>query len=63
MRFNILATLTTPSLEFGTSQMDFGCCGTQESVKCALDVTNKSLLPQQVGFIGLPNVRTEVVVV
>ena len=56
VKFSIAAVLTRAELEIGKSEVDFGWCGTQESVLSSLDVTNKSLLPQEVGFVGLPNV-------
>jgi hypothetical protein len=56
VKFSIVAVLTRAELEIGKSEVDFGWCGTQESVLSSLDVTNKSLLPQEVGFVELPNI-------
>ncbi|BFZ23896.1 hypothetical protein BsWGS_26935 [Bradybaena similaris] len=53
--FIMQAVVTTTDLEFGVCDLDFGCCTVHESVKRRFTLTNKSILPQQFGFVGLPD--------
>eukprot|EP01012_Entosiphon_sulcatum_P037744 TRINITY_DN4860_c0_g1_i1.p1 TRINITY_DN4860_c0_g1~~TRINITY_DN4860_c0_g1_i1.p1 ORF type:complete len:1211 (+),score=201.12 TRINITY_DN4860_c0_g1_i1:54-3686(+) len=52
--FTLRVTLTTSSLLFEPTSLDFGACSTDEGVRLPLRVTNQSLLEQRVGFIALP---------
>ncbi|XP_076472381.1 cilia- and flagella-associated protein 74-like isoform X2 [Babylonia areolata] len=52
--FTVNAVVTTSDLEFDLRDIDFGCCTVYESVKASIKLTNKSILPQQFGFVGLP---------
>ena len=36
--------------------IDFGCCTIYEAVKKTIKLSNKSILSQQFGFLGLPDV-------
>ena len=51
------AVVTTSDMEFDVSDIDFGYCTIHESVKRTVKLTNHSILPQQFGFIGLPEVK------
>ncbi|CAG5118469.1 unnamed protein product, partial [Candidula unifasciata] len=53
--FTVQAVVTTSDLEFGVCDLDFGCCTIHESVKQSFKLTNKSILSQQFGFVGLPD--------
>ncbi|KAK1786884.1 hypothetical protein P4O66_017266, partial [Electrophorus voltai] len=48
------AVVTTSDLEFHHSEVDFGHCSVFESVKASVRLTNRSLLPQDFGFVGVP---------
>ncbi|XP_041954743.1 cilia- and flagella-associated protein 74 isoform X2 [Alosa sapidissima] len=48
------AVVTTSDLEFEHTELDFGHCSVRESVKLSLRLTNRSLLPQDFGFLGVP---------
>ncbi|GFR64636.1 cilia- and flagella-associated protein 74 [Elysia marginata] len=54
VHFTVQAVVTTSDLEFDVSNIDFGFCTIHESVKRTVKLTNHSILPQQFGFIGLP---------
>ncbi|XP_035828407.1 cilia- and flagella-associated protein 74 [Aplysia californica] len=54
VNFTVQAVLTTSDLEFDVSDIDFGHCTIHESVKKTIKLTNLSILPQQFGFVGLP---------
>ncbi|XP_055958483.1 cilia- and flagella-associated protein 74 isoform X1 [Patella vulgata] len=52
--FTVCAVVTNSDIEFDVSNIDFGFSTIYESVKKSIKVTNKSILPQQFGFLGLP---------
>lgn len=43
-------------MSFDATDIDFGCCTIHEAVKKTVNLTNHSILSQQFGFIGLPEV-------
>ncbi|KAI4895097.1 hypothetical protein NFI96_026229 [Prochilodus magdalenae] len=52
--FTVHAVVTTSDLEFDRSEVDFGHCSVFESVRTSIRLTNRSLLPQDFGFVGIP---------
>ena len=54
--FVVHAIVTNSDLQFNTSEIDFGHCTIYESVRTTIQLTNKSILPQEFGFMGLPEV-------
>lgn len=56
IQFIIHAIVTTSDLKFDFSEVDFGCCSIYYSVKKRIGLTNLSLLPQEFGFVGIPEV-------
>ena len=54
--FSISAIVTTSDLEFDVSDIDFGHCTIYEAVTKSIRLTNYSMLPQEFGFVGLPEV-------
>nr|XP_014348852.1 PREDICTED: cilia- and flagella-associated protein 74 [Latimeria chalumnae] len=52
--FTVHAVVTTSDLEFDRTEVDFGYCSIHESVWTSVKLTNKSILPQEFGFTGLP---------
>ncbi|XP_064156962.1 cilia- and flagella-associated protein 74 isoform X2 [Anguilla rostrata] len=52
--FTVNAILTTSELEFDRTEVDFGHCSVFESVKTSVLLRNRSLLPQDFGFLGIP---------
>ena len=52
------AVVTNSDLEFDVKDIDFGYCTVHESVRAVVKLTNKSILPQQFGFVGLQEVGT-----
>ncbi|KAK3105163.1 hypothetical protein FSP39_018521 [Pinctada imbricata] len=52
--FTVQAVVTTSDMQFDTTDIDFGCCTIYESTKATIKLTNKSILPQEYGFVGLP---------
>ena len=48
--------VTTSELEFDTQDIDFGHCTIYEAAKTTIRLTNKSILPQKFGFMGIPDV-------
>ena len=57
MPFTVSAVVTTSDLEFDVSDVDFGHCTIYEAVIKSIQLTNHSMLPQQFGFVGLPEVE------
>lgn len=55
--FIVHAIVTNSDLEFDVTDIDFGHCTIYESAKASIKLTNKSILPQEFGFLGLPEVR------
>lgn len=54
--FTVQAVLTNSDMEFDTTKLDFGCCTIYESVKHTVHLSNKSILPQEYGFLNIPDV-------
>ena len=54
--FVVHAIVTNSDLQFNTTEIDFGHCTIYESVRTTIQLTNKSILPQEFGFMGLPEV-------
>ncbi|XP_061700894.1 cilia- and flagella-associated protein 74 isoform X2 [Syngnathoides biaculeatus] len=52
--YTVQAIVTSSDLKFGQSEVDFGYCSIYQSVKSSVRLTNMSLLPQEFGFVGLP---------
>jgi len=48
--------MTSSDLEFNISNIDFGHCTIYEAVTKSVQLTNYSMLPQQFGFVDLPEV-------
>lgn len=55
--FAVQAVVTNSDMEFDVQEIDFGHCTVYESVCTTIQLTNKSILPQHYGFLGLPEVR------
>ncbi|KAL5014796.1 hypothetical protein ScPMuIL_009066 [Solemya velum] len=53
--FTVQAVVTNSDMEFDVTQIDFGHCTIYESAKQTIHLTNKSILPQEFGFVGLPD--------
>lgn len=54
--FTVRAVVTSSDIEFNVQDIDFGFCTVRESVRRTVTITNKSVLPQQFGFCGVPDV-------
>ncbi|XP_074781112.1 cilia- and flagella-associated protein 74 isoform X1 [Athene noctua] len=54
VNFTVHAIVTTSDLEISPTQINFGYCTVHEAVQANVTVTNKSILPQEFGFVGLP---------
>ena len=54
--FVVHAIVTNSDLEFSVTDIDFGHCTIYESTRTTIQLTNKSILPQEFGFMGLPEV-------
>lgn len=53
--FTVRAIVTSSDIEFNVQAIDFGFCTVLESVRRTVTLTNKSVLPQQFGFCGVPD--------
>ncbi|XP_043918878.1 cilia- and flagella-associated protein 74 isoform X1 [Protopterus annectens] len=54
VHFTVHAVVTTSDLQFDKTEVDFGYCSIYESVQTSIQLTNKSILPQEFGFLGIP---------
>ena len=54
--FTVHAVVTNSDMAFDVSDIDFGCCTIYEAVTKTVKLTNYSMLPQQFGFLGIPEV-------
>ncbi|XP_016159013.1 PREDICTED: cilia- and flagella-associated protein 74 isoform X2 [Ficedula albicollis] len=54
VNFTVHAIVTTSDLEISPAQINFGYCTIYEAVQTNVILTNKSILPQEFGFVGLP---------
>ncbi|XP_069550165.1 cilia- and flagella-associated protein 74 [Brachyistius frenatus] len=52
--FTIHAVLTSSDLQFDQTEVDFGYCSVYQSVRSSVRLTNLSLLPQDFGFLCVP---------
>ncbi|XP_053546334.1 LOW QUALITY PROTEIN: cilia- and flagella-associated protein 74 [Bombina bombina] len=52
--FTVHAVITTSDLEINPVDVDFGYCTIFEAVLTPIQLTNKSILPQEFGFVGIP---------
>ncbi|XP_023981408.1 cilia- and flagella-associated protein 74 [Physeter macrocephalus] len=52
--FTVHAIVTTSDLELSPSGVDFGYCTVYEAIRTQVSLCNRSLLPQEFGFVGLP---------
>ncbi|XP_042335788.1 cilia- and flagella-associated protein 74 isoform X2 [Sceloporus undulatus] len=53
VEFTVHAVVTTSDLEINPTEVDFGYCSIYEAVQTTITLTNKSILPQEFGFVGL----------
>ncbi|KAL7399008.1 hypothetical protein ABVT39_018484 [Epinephelus coioides] len=54
VHFTVHAVVTSSDLQFDRTEVDFGLCSIYQSVKSSVRLTNLSLLPQDFGFLGVP---------
>ncbi|XP_031724564.1 cilia- and flagella-associated protein 74 isoform X4 [Anarrhichthys ocellatus] len=54
VHFTVHAVVTSSDLQFDRTEVDFGFCSIHRSVKSSVRLTNLSLLPQDFGFLGVP---------
>ncbi|XP_065552467.1 cilia- and flagella-associated protein 74 isoform X1 [Lathamus discolor] len=54
VNITVHAIVTTSDLEISPAQINFGYCTIYEAVQANIVLTNKSILPQEFGFVGLP---------
>ncbi|XP_072464667.1 cilia- and flagella-associated protein 74 isoform X1 [Notamacropus eugenii] len=54
VKFTVHAIVTTSDLEIEPKEVDFGYCTIYEAVYTKITLINKSLLPQEFGFISIP---------
>eukprot|EP00668_Euglena_longa_P033563 GGOE01043148.1.p1 GENE.GGOE01043148.1~~GGOE01043148.1.p1 ORF type:complete len:1201 (-),score=427.59 GGOE01043148.1:199-3801(-) len=52
--FTIRAFLTPSTLVFEPTALDFGLCCVEEGLTHTVSITNMALLPQEIGFVGIP---------
>ncbi|XP_061590862.1 cilia- and flagella-associated protein 74 [Cololabis saira] len=52
--FTVQAIVTSSDLQLDQTEVDFGYCSVYESVTSTVRLTNLSLLPQDFGFVGVP---------
>ncbi|KAM4570699.1 cilia- and flagella-associated protein 74 [Fundulus diaphanus] len=52
--FTVQAIVTSLDLQFDQSELDFGCCSIYHVVRSRVFLTNMSLLPQDFGFVAVP---------
>ncbi|KAM7083728.1 LOW QUALITY PROTEIN: cilia- and flagella-associated protein 74 [Ciconia maguari] len=54
VNFTVHGNVTTSDLEISPARINFGYCTIYEAVQGKCHLTNKSILPQEFGFVGLP---------
>ncbi|XP_029010867.1 cilia- and flagella-associated protein 74 isoform X2 [Betta splendens] len=54
VHFTVHAVVTSSDMQFDPTDVDFGYCSIYQSVKSTVRLTNLSLLPQDFGFLGVP---------
>ncbi|KAM4738037.1 cilia- and flagella-associated protein 74 [Anableps anableps] len=52
--FTVQAIVTCSDLQFDQTEVDFGCCSIYHLVRRSIRLTNMSLLPQDFGFVAVP---------
>ena len=52
----VRAIVTSSDFEFASDEVNFGHCSVYETVYQTVELSNKSVLPQQFGFVNLPEV-------
>ncbi|XP_054636590.1 cilia- and flagella-associated protein 74 [Dunckerocampus dactyliophorus] len=52
--YTIQAIVTSSDLKFDQLEVDFGYCSIYQSIKSSVRLTNMSLLPQEFGFVAIP---------
>lgn len=57
--FTVQAIVTSSDLQFDQTEVDFGYCSVYQSVRSSVLLTNLSLLPQDFGFMSVPEVQCE----
>lgn len=57
--FTVQAIVTSSDLQFDQTEVDFGYCSVYQSVRSSVLLTNLSLLPQDFGFMSVPEVQYE----
>ena len=56
VHFTVQAVMTSSDLQFDRTEVDFGYCSIHQSIRSSVRLTNMSLLPQDFGFLGVPEV-------
>lgn len=56
VQFTVQAVVTSSDLQFDHTEVYFGYCSIYQTVKSSVRLTNLSLLPQEFGFVGVPEV-------
>lgn len=56
INFTVHAIVTTTDLVISPAEINFGYCTIYEAVRTNVTLTNKSILPQEFGFVRLPDV-------
>lgn len=59
VNFTVQAIVTSSDLQFDQPEVDFGYCSVYQSVRSSVLLTNLSLLPQDFGFVSVPEVQYE----
>ncbi|CAB1417022.1 unnamed protein product [Pleuronectes platessa] len=54
VHFTVQAVVTCTDLQFEPTEVDFGYCSVFHSVRSRVRLSNLSLLPQEFGFLGVP---------
>lgn len=57
VQFAVQAVVTGSELQFDRSEVDFGLCSLRQSVRSSVRLSNLSLLPQDFGFLAVPEVQ------
>ncbi|XP_053137226.1 cilia- and flagella-associated protein 74 isoform X2 [Hemicordylus capensis] len=56
VEFTVHAIVTPSDVEISPTEINFGYCSIYEAVRTTITLTNKAILPQEFGFVGLPEV-------
>uniref|UniRef100_A0A8D0GUN6 Cilia and flagella associated protein 74 n=1 Tax=Sphenodon punctatus TaxID=8508 RepID=A0A8D0GUN6_SPHPU len=54
VEFTVHAIVTTSDFEISPTEVNFGYCTIYEAVQTTITLMNKAILPQEFGFVGLP---------